>query len=113
MLIRNILTKDGLVNGAMGTVESFRIENGVVESIYVRFDDRSIGQTLQLSGLNDAIEIEKIEHSFIYAGRHIVRYQFPLRLCWACTIHKVEGLSLDSVVADLGSNVFENGMSYV
>ena len=29
------------------------------------------------------------------------------------TIHKVQGLSLDSAVIDLGPNMFEDGMAYV
>ena len=39
--------------------------------------------------------------------------QIPLILCWAATLHKVQGLSLDSAVLDLGEKVFEAGMSYV
>ena len=33
--------------------------------------------------------------------------------CWAATIHKVQGLSLDSAVIDLGPRMFEDGMAYV
>ena len=31
----------------------------------------------------------------------------------AATVHKVQGLSLDAAVIDLGVNVFEPGMAYV
>ncbi len=34
-------------------------------------------------------------------------------LCWAATVHKVQGLSLDSAVMDIGKDVFEPGMAYV
>ena len=34
-------------------------------------------------------------------------------LCWAATVHKVQGLSLDAAVMDLGKDVFEPGMAYV
>ena len=37
----------------------------------------------------------------------------PLILCWAATVHKVQGLSLDAAVMDLGTNVFGPGMAYV
>lgn len=41
------------------------------------------------------------------------RWQFPLLLSWAVTVHKVQGLSLDSAVIDLGKTVFADGMAYV
>jgi len=39
--------------------------------------------------------------------------QFPLRLAWALTIHKAQGLTLDKVYVDLGGGTFAHGQTYV
>ncbi len=39
--------------------------------------------------------------------------QFPLRLAWALTIHKSQGLTLDNVYIDLGRGTFAHGQTYV
>jgi ATP-dependent exoDNAse (exonuclease V) alpha subunit len=39
--------------------------------------------------------------------------QFPLRLAWAMTIHKSQGLTLDRVYIDLGRGTFAHGQTYV
>ena len=39
--------------------------------------------------------------------------QFPVRLAWALTIHKAQGLTLDKVYIDLGRGTFAHGQTYV
>jgi hypothetical protein len=39
--------------------------------------------------------------------------QFPIRLAWALTIHKSQGLTLDKVYIDLGRGTFAHGQAYV
>ena len=35
--------------------------------------------------------------------------QIPLILSWAVTIHKAQGITLDTCIADVGHNIFEYG----
>jgi ATP-dependent exoDNAse (exonuclease V) alpha subunit len=39
--------------------------------------------------------------------------QFPLSPAWALTIHKAQGMTLDSVMIDLGRGAFAPGQTYV
>ena len=50
---------------------------------------------------NRPVVLEMVEHTFIYAGRSIVRGTFPLTLSWACTIHTVHGLTVSSCTLDV------------
>ena len=115
MLIRNIYTSQGLVNGVMGFVENIEVnpETLTPRVIYVKFDDDTVGKILQSAENNNVIPIEPIQSKYLFEGRIIIREQFPLQSCWGCTIHKLQGTTLQHAVVSIGSKVFAKGMSYV
>lgn len=61
----------------------------------------------------DTLTIEPMEWAVEQDGKVRARIsQIPLRLAWAMTIHKSQGMSMDAAAMDL-SGVFEHGHGYV
>ncbi|MEY4723317.1 MAG: hypothetical protein RLZZ324_830 [Candidatus Parcubacteria bacterium] len=85
------------VNGTVGTVE--------------RFD--AMGAPVVRTRAGALITVEPMSWSIDDQGKPLASLmQLPLRLAWAMTIHKSQGMSLDSALMDLGST-FEYGQGYV
>ena len=49
----------------------------------------------------------------IFDKVYVIRSQFPITVAYAITIHKSQGLTLNHVLADIGSTVFTCGQAYV
>lgn len=89
---------EGFVNGTLGTVVGFEQGTGhpIVET---------------LSGWR--ITVEPMTWAIEEGGKIVAAItQTPLRLAWAMTIHKSQGMSLDAAQMDL-SQTFEYGQGYV
>ncbi len=90
--------KEGFVNGTIGKVIGFsKDKNYPVIKI-------TSGEQIEVSPMEWTVE----EHGSIKARIS----QVPLRLAWAITIHKSQGMSLDGAVIDL-QKTFEFGQGYV
>jgi ATP-dependent DNA helicase PIF1 len=89
--------EEGYVNGSRGKVVEFNIDGAPIIELYN-------GKKIKVKPEIWAIEEDgKIKASIS---------QLPLRLAWAITIHKSQGMSLDNAEIDL-SNSFAYGMGYV
>lgn len=95
------------VNGSMGTIECCD-----EQSVHVRLDKS--GTLVKVSRLlyeHVVYEADKNSGQLKRCVRHYE--QFPLMLAWAITIHKAQGLSLDSVEIDLSTGTFAKEQFYV
>ena len=123
MLTKNTDFGDGLVNGVQRTVTAF-IEahpqqgSAPQTAVLIKFDSVKVGarrkRKLKKSA-SDSIPIEIEEARFTvgtYSAQEVTRKQFPITLCYASTIHKVQGLSMNTIVVTF-DKYFQGGHTYV
>ena len=120
MITKNQNVDDKIVNGTLGTVAALTNVKGV-DMIWMRPDDSSVGK-IKISQLNSkqqktypgCIPIVRIEGNISVANDNTTykRKQFPLKLCYAATIHKYQGRSLDQIVIGGFDSKWMQGMLY-
>ena len=104
MITNNPDVSDGLTNGAMGSVTNIvtNEDTSNIKAILVQFDHESIRhdakRTSKYKHINrNTVPILPLQVSFNVKGKdsfNATRTQFPLKLAWAVTIHKCQGLTL-------------------
>ena len=114
MLRNNLLpAKYGLVNGSQGKIidiiyESNKAPDDLPKCVIVDFPDYKGPSLFKAEEHRTYVPIVPFTAKFESAGKSCYRTQLPLKLSFAMTIHKSQGLTLDQVVVDLGSR--ENPM---
>ena len=131
MLTYNVNTIDSLTNGALGKVIGFeKSANDTFKSVLVQFNDEKVGREKRKNNSSflqqkypgiPVTPISRIEFRFNLSKNPtsqndlMTAVQFPLKLAFACTAHKMQGSTIlkpNGLVADLKS-VREAAQGYV
>ena len=90
MLTVNINLSDRIVNGQFGTTDNIVFTKSGISKIYLKFDELLVGKQLIFGDFYSST------HQVVPVNR--VESQFSLMLAYACTIHKVQGLTIPNTV---------------
>ncbi|HWB34099.1 MAG TPA: PIF1 family ATP-dependent DNA helicase [Candidatus Paceibacterota bacterium] len=97
MFTKNDVAGRSYVNGTLGTVTDFS----------------QTGYPVVKTHSGKSLVVEPAEWQIVDQGRVLAQItQLPLRLAWAMTVHKSQGMSLDAAHMDL-RQAFEYGQGYV
>jgi ATP-dependent DNA helicase PIF1 len=123
-------------DGAHPTDQALLLKEGA-KVILIRNDpdkrwvNGTLARVSELRGDRVFVEIDGEEHEVELTTWESIRYEYdakqdkiveqvagtfkqlPLRLAWALTIHKAQGLTLDHVYIDMGRGAFAHGQAYV
>jgi ATP-dependent DNA helicase PIF1 len=94
VVLANIDPDNGIVNGTRGTVVELKNKSVIIKRV---------------NGLHYEIEYHKnvsVDDNDIFIS------YMPLKLAYALTIHKSQGMTLDAIVIDIGNNIFAAGQAY-
>lgn len=105
MLVKND-PKKRWVNGSLAVITHL-----AQDSVFIKLDGREYEV--------EKVSWENIEFEYDFTTRKITEKvvgifnQIPVKLAWAVTIHKSQGLTFENVSIDLGAGAFASGQAYV
>jgi ATP-dependent DNA helicase PIF1 len=106
MMVKNDL-QGRWVNGTIGKIETIS-----EREIMVRFPDGKLHLIEPVTWENKTYKWDA-ERNTITTEVLGTYTQYPIKLAWAITIHKSQGLTFDNVTIDMGKGAFAHGQLYV
>jgi hypothetical protein len=110
-----LLNNDSLgrwINGTIGRIAEIEESGDAADVLWVELPDGEVVDVIPYKW-------EMFEFSYDKKTSRILSEsvgsftQYPLRLAWAVTIHKCQGMTFDKAIIDIGRGTFSHGQLYV
>ncbi len=110
-----LLNNDSLgrwINGSIGRIAEIEEVGDDPDVLWVELPDGEIVDVLPYKWEMYEFSYDKKELKILSesVGSFV---QYPLRLAWAVTIHKSQGMTFDNAIIDIGNGTFSHGQLYV
>ncbi len=100
------------VNGTLGKIIDFEVNEEGEEIIVVELDDGEVVGVFPYTW--DIFHFSLDKETGELVSRSVGSFtQYPLKLAWAVTIHKSQGKTFERTVIDIGRGTFAHGQMYV
>ena len=120
---KELILKEGAQVVMLKNDPSRRWVNGSIGRV-VSIDTRHKTINVELADTGEVHEVEpvvwsNIRYSYDEESHRVIEEeigtftQFPVKLAWALTVHKCQGLTFSNVSIDLGQGAFTSGQTYV
>lgn len=122
MLLANTQTETGLVNSATGYLYDIEWPLGTInlrgillQALIFRIKRVSYSSPIlqELDNRYVTVPLFRTKRTFYRSGQEYQREQFPIRVAFAITVYKAQGITLDKAVVDITTREFTSGLRYV
>ncbi|KAF4078332.1 hypothetical protein AMELA_G00198050 [Ameiurus melas] len=111
MVTRNLDVEDGVVNGCFGKIANIvtKTKDGIaiIQMLGLQLDNPNAGRkrSIRVQAEDNLVYFERSEENL---RKGAVCRQFSIKLAYACTAHKVQGMSMQNAAVSL--KIFEPGI---
>lgn len=100
------------INGSIGKIAGIEKRKGEPDIIHIELQDGGIVDVVPYTwGMYEFHYDKKLQT--VISDVVGTFTQYPIKLAWAVTIHKGQGLTFDRVIIDIGRGTFSHGQLYV